>query len=135
MKTKEELEVNLAALKLLEAETGVKHENFKQQVQDTEKKLEDINKPELTPLQFDKIQEAVEEGVGNFSFDEADNYDKEFGMEYDGKVYLESIDLTCSHELVEKIVEEVYKLFTEAECPEEDDNSQVNNATHVEKVI
>ena len=135
MKTKEELEVNLAALKLLEAETGIKHENFKQQVQDTEKKLEDINKPELTPLQFDKIQEAVEEGVGNFSFDEADNYDKEFGMEYDGKVYLESIDLTCSHELVEKIVEEVYKLFTEAECPEEDDNSQVNNATHVEKVI
>ena len=116
MKTKEELEVNLAALKLLEAETGIKHENFKQQVQDTEKKLVDINKPELTPLQFDKIQEAVEEGVGNFSFDEQDNYDKEFGMEYDGKVYLESIDLTCSHELVEKIVEEVYKLFTEAEC-------------------
>ena len=135
MKTKEELEVNLAALKLLEAETGIKHENFKQQVQDTEKKLEDINKPELTPLQFDKIQEAVEEGVGNFSFDEQDNYEKEFGMEYDGKVYLESIDLTCSHELVEKIVEEVYKLFTEAECPEEDDNSQVNNATHVEKII
>ena len=133
--TKEELEVNLAALKLLEAETGIKHENFKQQVQDTEKKLEDINKPELTPLQFDKIQEAVEEGVGNFSFDDADNYDKEFGMEYDGKVYLESIDLTCTHELVEKIVEQVHKLFTEAECPEEDDNSQVNNATHVEKVI
>jgi len=121
MKTKEELEVNLAALKLLEAETGIKHENFKQQVQDTEKKLEDINKPELTPLQFDKIQEAVEEGVGNFSFDDQDNYDKEFAMEYDGKVYLDSIDLTCTHELVEKIVEQVYKLFTEAECPTEEE--------------
>jgi len=120
MKTKEELEVNLAALKLLEAETGIKHENFKQQVQDTEKKLEDINKPEITPLQFDKIQEAVEEGVGNFSFDDQDNYDKEFAMEYDGKVYLDSIDLTCTHELVENIVKEVYKLFTEAECPTEE---------------
>jgi len=131
MKTKEELEVNLAALKLLEAETGIKHENFKQQVQDTEKKLEDINKPELTPLQFDKIQEAVEEGVGNFSFDDQDNYDKEFAMEYDGKVYLDSIDLTCTHELVEKIVEQVYKLFTEAE----DDNSELNTQTVAEKVI
>jgi len=131
MKTKEELEVNLAALKLLEAETGIKHENFKQQVQDTEKKLEDINKPELTPLQFDKIQEAVEEGVGNFSFDDDDNYDKSFAMEYDGKVYLDSIDLTCTHELVEKIVEEVYKLFTEAE----DDNSELNTQTVAEKVI
>ena len=117
--TKEELEVNLAALKLLEAETGIKHENFKQQVQDTEKKLEDINKPELTPLQFDKIQEAVEEGVGNFSFDDQDNYDKEFAMEYDGKVYLDSIDLTCTYELVEMITKEVHKLFTEAECPED----------------
>ena len=118
--TKEQLETNLAALKLLADETSVKHESFKQQVKDTEKKLEDINKPELTPLYFDKIQEAVEEGVGNYNFDEQDNYDKEFGMQYDGKVYLESIDLTCSHELVEKIVEEVYKLFTEAECPDED---------------
>tara|TARA_R110000737_G_scaffold118334_1_gene150819 strand:+ start:21 stop:416 length:396 start_codon:yes stop_codon:yes gene_type:complete len=131
MKTKEELEVNLAALKLLEAETGIKHENFKQQVQDTEKKLADVNKPVLTPTYLDKIQEAVEEGVGNFSFDEQDNYEKEFGMEYDGKVYLESIDLTCSHELVEKIVEEVYKLFTEAE----DDNSELNTQTVAEKVI
>ena len=118
--TKEQLENNLAALKLLEAETGIKHESFKQQVQDAEKKLEDINKPVLTPVYLDKIQEAIEEGVGNFGFDEQDNYDKEFGMEYDGKVYLESIDLTCTHELVEKIVKEVYKLFTEAECPEEE---------------
>ena len=133
--TKEQLETNLAALKLLQGETNDKLESFKQQVQDTEKKLENINKPEITPLYFDKIHEAIEEGIGNFDFDEQDNYEKEFGMEYDGKVYLESIDLTCTHELVEKIVKQVHKLFTEAECPEEDDNSQVNNATHVEKII
>ena len=131
---KEQLETNLAALKLLQNETNDKLESFKQQVKDTEKKLEDINKPELTPLQFDQIQEAVEEGVGNFSFDEVDNYDKEFGMEYDGKVHLESIDLTCSYELVEKIVEQVHKLFTEAECPEDDD-SQLNTQTVAEKII
>ena len=52
-------------------------------------------------------------------------------MEYDGIVHLESIDLTCSHELVEKIVKEVYKLFTEAE----DDNSELNTQTVAEKVI
>ena len=120
MKTKEELEVNLAALKLLEAETGVKHESFKQQVKDTEKKLEDVSKPELTPLQLDNIQEAVEKAVDGFNFDEVDNYDKEFGMEYDGKVHLESIDLTCSYELVEQIVQNVQDLFKEAECPTEE---------------
>jgi len=118
--TKEELETNLAALKLLEAETGIKHEDFKRQVQDVEKKLENINKPELTPAYFDKIQEAVEEGVGNFAFDDEENYDKEFGINYDGKVHLESLDLTCTYELVEMITEKVHKLFTEAECPEEE---------------
>ena len=129
--TKEELETNLAALKLLEAETGIKHENFKQQVQDTEKKLENINKPVLTPLYFDKIQEAIEKGVDEFNFDDDENYDKEFGINYDGKVHLESLDLTCTYELVEKIVEEVHKLFVEGE----DDNSELNTQTVAEKVI
>jgi len=134
---KEQLETNLAALKLLQNETNDKLESFKQQVKDTEKKIEDINKPVLTPLQFDQIQEAVEEGVGNFDFDNQDNYDKEFGMEYDGKVYLESLDLTCSYELVEKIVEQVHKLFVEADAPEELDTTEPDNhkVTHVEKVI
>ena len=125
--TKEELETNLAALKLLEAETGIKHESFKQQVQDAEKKLEDINKPEITPLQFDLIQEAIEKGVNEFDFDDQGNYDKEFGMDYDGKVHLESLDLTCTYELVEMITKEVHKLFKEAECPEELDTTEPDN--------
>ena len=135
MKTKEDLEHQIAMLTNA-LESGKAHVvDYEKDLAAAQKQLEDINKPELTPLYFDKIQEAVEEGVGNFSFDEQDNYDKEFGMEYDGKVYLESIDLTCSHELVEKIVEEVYKLFTEAECPEEDDNSELNTQTVAEKII
>ena len=120
MKTKEDLEHQIAMLTNA-LESGKAHVvDYEKDLAAAKKQLEDINKPELTPLQFDKIQEAVEEGVGNFSFDEQDNYDKEFGMEYDGKVHLESIDLTCTYELVEKIVEEVHKLFTEAECPEEE---------------
>ena len=64
-------------------------------------------------------ENCIYSGSEGCTCEDADNYEKEFGMEYDGRVYLESIDLTCSHELVEKIVEEVYKLFTEAECPED----------------
>ena len=130
-----DLELKISGLEKAIEEHKADASRYEDELKTTTKKLEDINKPELTPLYFDKIQEAVEEGVGNFDFDEQDNYEKEFGMEYDGKVYLENIDLTDTYELVEKIVKEVHKLFTEAECPEEDDNSQVNNATHVEKVI
>ena len=97
--------------------------------------LADVNKPVLTPKQLDDIQEAIEKGVDSFDFSDTGNYDIEYGIEYDGKVHCESHDLNETYELIEKITEQVHKLFTEAECPEEDDNSQVNNATHVEKII
>ena len=129
-----DLELKISGLEKVIQEKTADASRFQDELKVTQKQLEDINKPGLTPLYFDKIYEAIEEGMGNFDFDEADNYEKEFGMEHDGRVYLDSIDLTCTHELVEKIAEQVHKLFTEAECPEEDDNSQVNNATHVEKV-
>ena len=116
-------------------ESGKAHVvDYENDLATAKKKLEDINKPEITPLQFDLIQEAIETGVGNFSFDDEANYDKEFGMEYDGRVHLESLDLTCTYELVEMITKEVHKLFKEAECPE-DDNSELNTQTVAEKVI
>ena len=134
MKTKEDLEHQIAMLTNA-LESGKAHVvDYENDQATAKKKLEDINKPELTPLQFDLIQEAIETGVGNFSFDDEANYDKEFGINYDGKVHLESLDLTCTYELVEMITEQVHKLFTEAECPEDDD-SQLNTQTVAEKVI
>ena len=120
MKTKEDLEHQIAML-MRALESGkadvVDYEN---DLAAAQKQLEDINKPELTPLQFDLIQEAIEKGVDEFNFDDEANYDKEFGINYDGKVHLESLDLSCTYELVEMITEKVHKLFTEAECPEEE---------------
>ena len=128
-----DLELKISGLQKAIEEHKADASRFQDELKTTQKQLEDINKPEITSLYFDKIYEAIEEGIGNFGFDEQDNYEKEFGMEYDGKVYLESIDLTCSHELVEKIVEQVHKLFVEVE--DEDDNSQLNTQTVAEKII
>ena len=86
------------------------------------KDLADINKPELTPLQFDNLYEAIEEGIGNYDFSDSDNFDKEFGIDYDGRVTLESFDINNSQELVEAIVAEVSKLFTEKLDTTEPDN-------------
>ena len=130
-----DLELKISGLEKVIQEKTADASRFQDELKATQKKLEDINKPEITPLQFDLIQEAIERGVDEFNFDDEENYDKEFGINYDGKVHLESLDLTCTYELVEMITSRVHKLFTEAECPEEDDNSQLNNATHVEKVI
>ena len=130
-----DLELKISGLEKVIQEKTADASRFQDELKATQKQLEDINKPEITPLQFDLIQEAIERGVDNFDFSDTDNFDIEYGIEYDGRVHCESHDLNETHELIEKITEQVHRLFSEAECPEEDDNSQVNNATHVEKVI
>ena len=120
MKTKEVLEATIVRLEEAIEANNTDTRCFEADLKIAKNRLENINKPELTEKQFDKIQEAIEDGVGNFSFDDTDNYDKEFGIDYDGRVTLDHFDLNCSQALVEKIVEEVFKLFVETECPEEE---------------
>ena len=107
---------------------------YEGQLKSTKQALEDYNKPALTPLQYDSIHDAVEKAVENYSFSDCDNYEAEFSLDYDGRVQLESIDLQDTYQLVEMIVNKVYKLFKEVDCPE-DDNSQVNTQTVAEKII
>ena len=107
---------------------------YEGQLKSTKQALEDYNKPALTSKQLDDIHEAVEQAIENYSWSDCDNYEAEFSLDYDGKVQLESIDLQDTYQLVEMIVNKVYKLFKEVDCPE-DDNSQVNTQTVAEKII
>ena len=123
--TKEQLEVNIAALELLVNETVDKSTDFKAQLEQAKQDLADINKPELTSSQMDDVYEAIERGVSEYDFSDSDNFDKEFGIDYDGRVTLESFDINNSQDLVESIVEEVNKLFAEKLDTTEADNHQV----------
>ena len=115
MKTKNELEQAIVMHE--EALESSKHSVLvdTQDLELAKKELASFNKPELTGSQLDDIQEAVEKAVGNFDFDDADNYNKEFELDYDGRVQLSSFDFNETHELIEAIVEEVHKLFVEVE--------------------
>tara|TARA_R100000995_G_C3388165_1_gene79199 strand:+ start:101 stop:475 length:375 start_codon:yes stop_codon:yes gene_type:complete len=108
-------------LKITGLEKAIKEHNdfsatYQNDLKSTQKLLDDYNKPELTPLQLDNIQEAVEKAVDNFDFSDPDNYDKDFSLDYDGKVQLESLELQSTYELVEIIVDKVHNLFKEADC-------------------
>ena len=122
----------MAALKLLQSETNDKVREYQNQIAELEKQIEDINKPELTPMQMDNIQEAVEKAVEGFDFSNTDNYEFEYGMEYDGKVYCESVGLQAAYELTEQIVGNVFKLFKEADCPDELDTTEPDHHKPVE---
>ena len=120
MKSKHELESTIVRLEEAIEANNTDTRCFEADLKIAQKKLEDINKPELTPLQFDLIQEAIERGVEEYDFDDTDNFDIEFGIEYDGRVHCENHELSNSDDLCAMITEQVHKLFTEAECPEEE---------------
>jgi len=86
-------------------------------------RLEDCNKPKLTPKQFDALHRVIETSVENFDFNQVDNYNVEMGMEYDNKVYLDNIEFECHADLYEQIVQDVERLFGVADESDDDEKS------------
>ena len=79
-----------------------------------EKELEDINKPEMQDEMFDEIQGLVEEGVDEFDFNDAENYEWEPEFDYDNKVVIGNIEMRDSSYIVESImnkIDENYKVI------------------------
>jgi len=120
--TKKELEQEVLTLeKQIEASKNVS-ESYQQELVVAQKQLADVNKPKLTSLQFDNLYEAVESGVSGYDFSDENNFDTEFELDYDNRVTLSNFDFSDSQDLVEAIVAEVSKLFTEKLDTTEADN-------------
>ena len=100
---------------------------YESELAKAEQQLKDLGKIALPPVVFDDIYEAIEAAVCEYDFSEPSNYDIEFGLEYDSKVFADSIELQNSSDLVEVIVAKVSRLFTEMECPEELDTTENDN--------
>ena len=113
MKTKKELEQSVMMLEDALQTSKANATEYQTDLDIANKQLANINKPVLTGLQLDNINEAVEKAVGSFDFEDMDNYDKEFELDYDGRVQLSNFDFTNAQDLIEMIVEEVHKLFVE----------------------
>ena len=100
---------------------------YESQLVKAEQELKDLGKIALPPMVFDDIYEAIDSAVCQYDFSDSDNYNIEYGIEYDGKVYAESIELQHNSDLIEAIVAKVSRIFTEAECPEELDTTEGDN--------
>ena len=120
---KQDLELKIAGLEKAIKEHNDFSATYENQLKESKKQLEDYNKPELTPKQLDDIQEAIEDAVGTYNFDDVDMYDIELEMDYDGRVQASTIGLNETYHLVEKITEKVHSLFKEADAPEETEDA------------
>ena len=120
---KEELTKEIEKLKVsLEAhEEQVKDLNHDLKI--ATQRLEDCDKPKLTPKQFDELHKVIETSVENFDFSQVDNYNVEMQMEYDNKVYVDSIEFECHADLYEQIIHDVESLFGVADESDDDEES------------
>ena len=123
--TKEMLE---ATVKGLQDKIGQLNMDLKSKQKD----LEDANKPVISSEVMNVVNDAINAAIENYNFDNSDQYEIDFSIDYDGRIQAESINLTDTYELMEAIVMKVEKQFN-VSLPVEDD--QVNTHTVVEKVI
>ena len=115
-----ELEAKIEALQAA-LDTKTQEQNaYRGQIDTLKKQLADLNKPKLTPLQFDELHTAIEEAVGQFDFDDTDNYDVDFHIDYDNRIAIESMCFQNADELVREIYNNASDLFAEATHPEND---------------
>ena len=121
--TKEMLE---ATVKGLQDKIGQLNMDLKSKQKD----LEDANKPVISSTVMNVVNDAINEAIEGYNFDNTDQYDLDFSIDYDGRIQAETINLTDTYELMEAIVTKVEKQFKI-----EDDNSQVNTQTVAEKII
>jgi predicted unusual protein kinase regulating ubiquinone biosynthesis (AarF/ABC1/UbiB family) len=81
------------------------------ELKDKQQELEDAGKPVISNTVMNVINDAVNYAVENYNFDNTDQYELDFSLDYDSRVQAETINLRDTYELVEAIVTNVEKQF------------------------
>ena len=115
-----DLEVKIESLKNMITEGQQQTSTYAGQLDEFNKRLADVNKVTLLPSQFDDIYEAIESGINEFDFNDTENFEIEYGIDYDGRVNCESHEFRNHEDLLQMINDKIQALFKEVECPEED---------------
>ena len=115
-----DLELKISGLEKAIQEKTADTSRFQDELKETQKQLEDYNKPELSPVVMDQINSVVESVLNGFNWDDSDNYqDLEYEIDYDGRVSLSNISFD-TYEIQERIVDQVCNLFKEADATEDE---------------
>ena len=104
---KDNVELIEATVKGLQDKIG----SLNMELKDKQKELEDASKPVISSTTMDIINDAVNYAVENYNFDNTDQYELDFSLDYDGKVQAETINIRDTYELMEAIVINIEKQF------------------------
>ena len=121
-----DLEVKIESLKKMISDGQVQTSNYAGQLNTLNKELEDLNKPKVTSLFLDKLNETITEAVEGLELDDGVTCDLE--IDYDNRVTMSDFRFEDTHAVADKIYCAVEKLFAKAELPEDEfDETEADN--------
>ena len=88
-----------------------KIQSLQTDLNEKQKELQDINKPVIEAWMYDEIHGLVEDGVSDYDFSDADNYEFEPEFDYENKVVIGSIEMNDTSYIVESIMNKIDKYF------------------------
>ena len=116
---KEQLENRVKELTVLIEEASGNVKNLVDEQAAFTKRLDDLNKPKLSPAQMDEIQHVVESACEVFDLD-IDECDYNLEIDYDNRVQVNDIDWSrCQENLTQHIMDRLEEVFAVDEEDEE----------------
>ena len=120
-----DLEVKIESLKKMISDGQVQTSNYAGQLNTLNKELEDLNKPKVTSLFLDKLNETITEAVEGLELDDGVTCDLE--IDYDNRVTMSDFRFEDTHAVADKIYCAVEKLFAEISTEDEFDETEADN--------
>ena len=109
--SKEVLENKKSALELMLSENNDLCTDYKAQISQIDQELEDLDKPKVTSLFLDTLNEVITEAVEGLELDDGVTCDLE--IDYDNRVTMSDFRFEDAHAVSDKIYCAVEKLFAE----------------------
>ncbi len=112
MTTTEELQLKITALSLQVEKHETDQKALATELAQAKLDLKEVNKPTITQEHYNILCDNIADKIGEFDFDDADNFDIDFCIDYDSRIAVESMSFQNTDEiqrLVEEAVEQTFK--------------------------
>ena len=109
--TKEELQRKVNELTQSLDSFNKNTEMLKQDLAEAQRKLKVADRPRISSLQMDEINEAIQEVIGNIDFSDTNAYDVDFEIDYDNRLAISSIEFNHVHDIADEIYSALEDMF------------------------
>ena len=112
MTTTEELQLKITALSLQAEKYDTDQKALATELAQAKLDLTEVNKPTLSQKQYEILCDNITDKISEFDFDDADNFDIDFCIDYDSRIAVENMSFQNTDEiqrLVEEAVEQTFK--------------------------